>query len=162
VGALNEEMQRLVRGQRLGYVATTRADGTPNLSPKGTLDVWDEDHLIFADLASPGTIGNLRARPSVEINVVDVAARKGFRFRGTARIVEEGPELARAIAHYEANGVTRPKERVRAVAIIRVLSATPVWSPAYDIGATEADTRRRWTTYYLALWQTGEAPPAPD
>ena len=31
MGALTADMQRVVRGQRLGYVATVCPDGTPNL-----------------------------------------------------------------------------------------------------------------------------------
>ena len=162
MGILTVEMQRVVRGQRLGFVATIRADGTPALSPKGTVDVWDDDTLVFADLASPGTFSNLRARPAVEINVVDVSLRKGFRFRGLARVVEAGSELERAVAHYRENGVTRPEARIRSIALVRVLSASPLWSPGYDVGATEEETRRRWIAYYLKLWQTGEVPPPPD
>ena len=58
-------MKQLVREQSLGFVATVCPDGTPNLSPKGTTTVWDDDHLVFADIASPGTIENLRANPEV-------------------------------------------------------------------------------------------------
>jgi predicted pyridoxine 5'-phosphate oxidase superfamily flavin-nucleotide-binding protein len=71
MGILTDEMQRLVRRIRLGYVATVCPDGTPNLSPKGTTTVWDDDHLVFADLRSPNTVANLRHNPMVEINVVD-------------------------------------------------------------------------------------------
>jgi predicted pyridoxine 5'-phosphate oxidase superfamily flavin-nucleotide-binding protein len=62
-------MQRVVLEQRLGFVATVTRDGAPNLSPKGTTTVWDERHLMFADIASPRTIENLASNPSVEINV---------------------------------------------------------------------------------------------
>ncbi len=55
---LTEDMQRVVREQRLGFVATVDADGTPNLSPKGTTDVWDDGHLWFADICSPQTVAN--------------------------------------------------------------------------------------------------------
>jgi hypothetical protein len=33
---LTEDMKRVVREQRLGFIATVCPDGTPNLSPKGT------------------------------------------------------------------------------------------------------------------------------
>ena len=33
---LTEDMKRVVREQRLGFVATVGPDGTPSLSPKGT------------------------------------------------------------------------------------------------------------------------------
>src|SRR5918912_1875196 len=87
---LTEDMKRVVREQRLGYVATVCPDGTPNLSPKGTTRVWDGDHLIFADICSPGTIANLRHNPVTEINVVDPTTRKGYRFKGTATVLAEG------------------------------------------------------------------------
>ncbi len=91
MGILSEDMKRVVYEQRLGYVASVCEDGTPNLSPKGTLIVWDDDHLVFADLASPGTIANLQRNSIVEINVVDPLVRKGYRFKGTATVLAEGP-----------------------------------------------------------------------
>jgi predicted pyridoxine 5'-phosphate oxidase superfamily flavin-nucleotide-binding protein len=65
VAILTEEMKQFVREQRLGFIATVCPDNTPNLSPKGTLTVWDNEHLVFADIRSPGTIGNLRLNRSV-------------------------------------------------------------------------------------------------
>ena len=59
---LTPEMQRLVLDQRLGFVATVTPDGRPNLSPKGTTVVLDDRHLMFADIASPGTVDALSAR----------------------------------------------------------------------------------------------------
>jgi predicted pyridoxine 5'-phosphate oxidase superfamily flavin-nucleotide-binding protein len=75
---LNEDMQRVVREQRLGYVASVCPDGTPNLSPKGTTTVWDDEHLVFAHIHSRQTVANIEAgQPVVEINVVDPILRKG-------------------------------------------------------------------------------------
>jgi predicted pyridoxine 5'-phosphate oxidase superfamily flavin-nucleotide-binding protein len=84
VGLINPEMRRGVEEQRLAFAATICEDGTANLSPKGTVTVLDDDHLMFADLASPQTVKNLRTNPSIEINVVDQVIRKGFRFKGRA------------------------------------------------------------------------------
>jgi predicted pyridoxine 5'-phosphate oxidase superfamily flavin-nucleotide-binding protein len=64
---LSEEMKRLVERQRLGFVATVCPDGTPSVSPKGTVSILDDEHLIFADIRSPGTVSNLRTNPSVEV-----------------------------------------------------------------------------------------------
>jgi uncharacterized protein len=58
---LTEDMKRVVREQRLGFAATVCPDGTPKLSPKGTTAVWDDEHLVFADIRSPQTVRNLRA-----------------------------------------------------------------------------------------------------
>jgi hypothetical protein len=66
MGILTDDMKRVVREQRLGYVATVCPDGTPNLSPKGTTAVWDDDHLMFADIRSPQSVRNIEHNPSVE------------------------------------------------------------------------------------------------
>ena len=90
MGILSDDMKRVVRQQRMGFMATVCPDGSPNLSPKGTATVWDDDHLVFADLGSPVTIDNLEHNPACEINVLDTYLRKGYRFKGTAQIVTEG------------------------------------------------------------------------
>jgi predicted pyridoxine 5'-phosphate oxidase superfamily flavin-nucleotide-binding protein len=87
---LTEDMKRVVVEQRLAFVATVCPDGTPNLSPKGTIAVWDDDHLVFADIRSPGTIGNMKKNPAVEVNVVDPFARKGYRFKGVGEVIVDG------------------------------------------------------------------------
>lgn len=143
----------MVREQRLGYVATVRPDGTPNVSPKGTLTVWDDDHLIFADIRSPHTVANLRANPAVEVNVVDPLLRKGYRFKGRAIVVTtDDPEFEDYVAFYRRAGVTSV---IRAVVLIAVERALPVVSPAYDGGATEDEIRDRWRRYFDGLSESG-------
>jgi predicted pyridoxine 5'-phosphate oxidase superfamily flavin-nucleotide-binding protein len=140
MGILTEDMQKVVDAE-LGFVATVCPDGTPNLSPKGTIAVWDDGHLVFADLRSPGTIENLRANPSVEINVVDQLVRRGYRFKGTGTVHTDGDEFERGLAFYEARGTVAARERIQGIVIVSVERALAVTSPAYDIGATEAELR---------------------
>ena len=154
MGILNAEMQRVVREQRLGYVATVCPDGTPNLSPKGTLTVWDDDHLVFLDIRSPGTIANLAERPAVEVNVVDPFARKGYRFKGSASVLADGALFEEVLARYRANGLG--DYTVRHVVLIKIERAAAMTSPAYDLGYAEADLRARYREYYGSL---GDAPP---
>jgi uncharacterized protein len=145
MGILTSDMQRVVREQRLGYVATVCPDGTPNLSPKGTITVWDDDHLIFADIRSPGTVRNLQHNQAIEVNVVDPIVRKGYRFKGTGRVLHDGELFDEIVAFYHRNGSGSP---IRAVVLVRVDRALPLTSPAYDAGATEELVRERWERYY--------------
>jgi predicted pyridoxine 5'-phosphate oxidase superfamily flavin-nucleotide-binding protein len=140
VGILTEDMKRLVEAE-LGFVATVCPDGTPNLSPKGTTAVWDDDHLVFADLRSPRTVQNLRSNPSVEVNVVDQLVRKGYRFKGTGVVYTEGDVFERGVRFYEDRGTVRARERIRGIVVVTVERALPVTSPAYDIGLTEDELR---------------------
>jgi predicted pyridoxine 5'-phosphate oxidase superfamily flavin-nucleotide-binding protein len=150
-------MRRMVEAE-LGFIATVCPDGTPNLSPKGTTAVWDDDHLVFADLRSPGTVENLRRTPSIEINVVDQLSRKGYRFKGTATVHTDGDVFERGVQFYEQRGTVRARERIRGIVIVTVERALPVTSPAYDIGVTEAELRDRNLRRLTGLAAEG-APP---
>jgi uncharacterized protein len=79
---LTVRMKRVFEEQALGFVATVSSDGTPNLSPKGTTSVWDDEHLVFLHLCSPNTFANLARNPGVEINVVDRSSAKATCSRG--------------------------------------------------------------------------------
>lgn len=149
MGILTSDMKRIVREQRLGYVASVCPDGTPNLSPKGTTTVWDDDHLMFADIRSPQSVENLERNPSVEVNVVDPLVRKGYRFKGRATVHRSGEVYQRCYDRYRETGLTHP---IRAIVLIRVERALAVTSPAYDRGATEQEVKDRWRSYWRKLW----------
>ena len=89
---LTADMKRIVAEHPLGFLATVAPDGTPNVSPKGTFVVLDERTIAFAEIRSPQTIRNLKANPRVEVNFVDPFVRKGYRFSGTARLVQRSEE----------------------------------------------------------------------
>ncbi len=146
---LTPEMQRLIAEQRLGFVASVCEDGTPNLSPKGTVSVWDDEHLLFADICSPGTVNNLRARPTVEINVVDPIIRKGYRFKGSAMVYQEGPIFERGVAFFRQRGSRSP---ITSIVLVHVERALPLLSPAYDQGMAEEEVRLHWLERWCALY----------
>lgn len=149
---LSPEMQRAVLEQRLGFVATVTEDGQPNVSPKGTTTVWDDERLMFADVASPRTVANLAANPHVEVNVVDPILRKGFRFKGTATVHTDGDMFERGIRILRGRGSTLGRDRIRSIVVIDVTSAAPVISPVYDDGTPEEVIVRRWLDYYDDLY----------
>jgi hypothetical protein len=145
---LDEDMQRVVGEQRLGYVASMCPDGTPNLSPKGTTAVWDDQHLVFAHLHSPRTVANIEAgNPVVEVNVVDPILRKGYRFKGPATVHRHGPTYDAGLRFYHDRSGLEP-HRIEAIVLIRVDVAAPLISPAYDDGSTEREVERRSLELY--------------
>ena len=149
MGVLTDDMKRLVEEQQLGFVATVCPDGSPNLSPKGTTAVWDDDHLVFADICSPGTIANLRANPAIEINVVDPLVRKGYRFKGLAQVFGEGPDYEAALEFYRRRGSSSAKPHI---VLVEVERAAALVSPAYDSGQGEAAVIAKWRAYWNDLW----------
>ena len=133
---LTADMKRVVMEQRLAFVATVCPDGTPNLSPKGTIAVWNDDHLVFADIRSPGTIANLKENPSVEVNVVDPFVRKGYRFKGTGKVIVNGELFQEIVRFYRSRWVDTARRKadpaIRGFVLVKVEKALPLISPAYD------------------------------
>lgn len=145
---LTQDMKQMTIDLRLSFVATVSSDGTPNLSPKGSLVVLDGEHLAFADIMSPNTMRNLKANPAIEINMVHPFLRRGYRFKGTSEIHLEGPvydEVANEL--WTREGRQYP---VNAVVRVKVTQALPVKSPAYvfNKGVEEDAVRAIWQERY--------------
>jgi predicted pyridoxine 5'-phosphate oxidase superfamily flavin-nucleotide-binding protein len=149
MGIITKEIKEFVNKVKLGFVATVCPDGTPNLSPKGTTIAWDDEHLAFADIHSPGTIENLQLNPAIEINVVDIFTRKGYRFKGVGKIYSDGPIFEKVIAYFKEAG---SKHTIKNIVLIKIDRAMPVFSPAYDTGLSEYEVRNRWIEYWNSIY----------
>jgi predicted pyridoxine 5'-phosphate oxidase superfamily flavin-nucleotide-binding protein len=75
---------------KLAWVATASRDGEPNVTPKGTLKLLDEHHVLFADLFSLKTRKNLLENNKVAVTVVDTATGKGYQLKGIAEVLSSG------------------------------------------------------------------------
>ena len=94
---LTPDMRAVIRSAHLCFAATVTPEGRPNLSPKGTIRIWDDRHLFFLDIASPGTRANLAVHPWMELNVVDQLSRRGYRFFGHATVYANGEIFQQAM-----------------------------------------------------------------
>jgi predicted pyridoxine 5'-phosphate oxidase superfamily flavin-nucleotide-binding protein len=143
---ITDEMKQFIHRQKLGFVATVSSNNMPNLSPKGTIYVFDDEHLIFADIKSPQTMKNLQSNPSIEVNVVDPMARRGYRFKGTSNILLSGKEFEKILLMYKDNGI---ESKINAIVKIHVDFFNEITSPSYDLGHTEEELKSKWKKYYL-------------
>ncbi|MDP2662241.1 MAG: pyridoxamine 5'-phosphate oxidase family protein [Dehalococcoidia bacterium] len=87
---LTDEMKELIANHQ-AFIATASADGTPNIGPKRSTRVLDDEHLFFAEITGKKTYENLKQNPKVAVGVVDRDNSKGYRFVGTADVMESGP-----------------------------------------------------------------------
>jgi predicted pyridoxine 5'-phosphate oxidase superfamily flavin-nucleotide-binding protein len=140
---ISADMRAIVQSAHLCFAATVTPDGRPNLSPKGTVRVFDDAHLFFLDIASPRTRANLAHAPWMELNVVDQLSRRGYRFFGTATLHAPGSATydeatARVFAE---EGTTYP---VATVVLLEVERAEPLLSPGYWRLDDELAMRTSW------------------
>jgi len=141
----DDELKKLVNFQKLGYVATVSSDGTPNLSPKGTIGILDDSRLVFANIRSPKTIENLTNNPSIEINVIDPFSRMGYRFKGLANILSNGEDFENILDYFKQKGI---KSTISHIVVIDVTSFSEITSPSYDLGLKKDDLIKKWKQYY--------------
>ncbi len=84
-------------------VATASRHGLPQLSPRGSIAVYDDETLSFWEYSLKKTYHNILENPPVAVYYRNVARAKeipyraaAFRFYGTGRIYASGPERDRA------------------------------------------------------------------
>jgi len=87
---LPEEAKKIIAEVIPALVATASKDGKPNVSPKGSFRVLDDEHVAFAEMASPNTIANLKENPQVAVIVFNPDTWGGCRITGKAEILESG------------------------------------------------------------------------
>ena len=149
---LTPDMRAVIDAAHLCFAATVTPEGRPNLSPKGTTAVWDDDHIVFADIRSPATVSNLRRNPSTEINVVDPMVRKGYRFKGMALVLTEGALFERILDFYRTKrNLDEGRIRIRSCVLVKIDEALPLISPAYDHGQSEEQVREKMQRHYDSL-----------
>ena len=142
-------MRAIIQAAHLCFAATVTPDRRPNLSPKGTIRVWDDDHVFFLDIASPKTRANLEQNPWIELNVVEQISRRGYRFLGLASLHRGDETYGEATRRvFAEEGATFP---VEAVVLVAVERAAPLISPGYWTVTDESAMRALWHQRRAAL-----------
>jgi len=98
--SIDENLAAFIGAQRSFYLATANRDGQPYIQhrggPPGFLHVLDDKTLAFADFSGNRqyiTTGNLAENAKAMLFLMDYASRRRVKIWGTARVVEDDPEL---------------------------------------------------------------------
>ena len=116
----------------LCWLATVSGAGIPNVSPKELWRVHDHATVLIADIASGGSVRNLRTNPACCVSFVDVFRQKGFKLVGAALVIgrkdgdfEDISAPLRAIAGN--------RFFVRNVIAVTVKYVAPIVAPSYAL-----------------------------
>lgn len=107
-------------------VATSTKDGHPQVSPKGSLAVFDPETLCFWERSFRSSYDAIAENPHVAVYFrnperTEIPYRgHALRFHGDARIVSEGPDWERAWDLTNADERARDPERKGVAVLIRV------------------------------------------
>ncbi|MEL6684174.1 MAG: pyridoxamine 5'-phosphate oxidase family protein [Pseudomonadota bacterium] len=149
---LTAPMKDLIATFPLGFVATVTSTGAPAVSPKGTFLVLDDTTIAYSDIRSPGTRRNLMGNPAVEVNFIDPFKRKAVRVGGKAVIHPKGSEWFAQMHPRWQDSFGDLAKRISALVVIHLESASEIWTPPYDDGATEAEMIATYKARFGALY----------
>jgi predicted pyridoxine 5'-phosphate oxidase superfamily flavin-nucleotide-binding protein len=114
----------------LCWLATTDADGQPNVSPKEIFAAFDEEHVVIAHIASPISVRNIQQNPKVCVSLIDIFVQKGWKLLGQARYVNASDVAFHAYAK-PLLAMTGDKFNIQAVLVVKVVQAHPIVAPSY-------------------------------
>ncbi len=92
---LTDEMKELLYTElgdgMVPLVGTASKDGWPQISPKGSVLLYDGETLAYWERAKRSALQNVGENPNVVIYCNHQAKRLRWRFHGTATVYEDGP-----------------------------------------------------------------------
>lgn len=118
---LTAEMKDLIAAQQC-FVATVNPDGTPNLGPKRSTRVLDDEHLAYNEGTGKQTWLNVQSGSHVAIAVVDREKMKGFRFVGIPEVITSGGLYDQAVAAAAKRPGMAPPKAVIKVRITHIFN----------------------------------------
>ncbi len=129
-GAFTDEMRRDGAASVLCWLASVDAQGHPSVSPKEMFALTGAAQLVIADIASAGSVRNLRANPHACVSFIDVFRQRGWKMTG--RMAVYGPQAP----EFEALGAPVLERvgtafRVRHLLVLDVAAALPILAPSY-------------------------------
>ena len=127
---LSPDVLKYMESSVLCWLATVDEHGAPNVSPKEIFVSYGDNTVLVANIASPGTIRNLRFNPKVCLSFVEVFVQKGFKLSGTARVVcPQDCDFPVLLAPLEA--MTQRKFPIHSIIAVRVERVAPIVAPSY-------------------------------
>lgn len=87
---LTEEMKEMI-AEQLAMVVTVNNEGNPNIGPKRSMRLLDDETLVYNENTGGQTCSNIQANGKIEVAYVNREQLRGYRFVGHAEIITEGP-----------------------------------------------------------------------
>lgn len=101
---ITEDLAGFIGEQNSMFFATANAAGQPYIQhrggPPGFIRILDKNTLAFADFSGNRqyiTSGNLTDNPKAYIFLIDYTHKRRVKLWGTARVIEDDPELLRKL-----------------------------------------------------------------
>ena len=146
---LNDDVVKSIESSVLCWLATVSAHGEPNVSPKEAFTHDSGGKLLIAHIASPGSVANIRSNSTVCVSFIDVFVQKGYKVKGTARVLETD-DRDHDLQRSRLVAVTGKRFPIRSVIEVTPTKVEPITAPSYVLfpDTTEQDMVRQSVVSY--------------
>lgn len=129
---LSSEVVDTAQRSVLCWLASVGSDGQPNVSPKEIYAVFDDSHIVIANIASPASVRNTRHSAKVCLSFVDIFVQKGFKIHGLAENIDrQHPDFPSWAAPLLRKTGTRFP--IHSVIVVRATAVEPIVAPSYKL-----------------------------
>ena len=87
---MKSALEAAIKDQSPCLVATASGSGVPDVSYRGSVVVFDDEHLAFWERSQGETLRNLEENPQIAVLYRNIATRDGWRFYGEAEVLAKG------------------------------------------------------------------------
>ncbi len=99
---LTDEMKQQVK-DAFPFIATVDENGNPQVGPKATMRVYDDEHLIYNEQTGHQAWHNLQENHKIAVAFHPTPGMKGFRAEGHVKYYKEGPIYDGAVKYAKDN-----------------------------------------------------------
>ncbi|MGD9933742.1 MAG: pyridoxamine 5'-phosphate oxidase family protein [Dehalococcoidia bacterium] len=117
---MRDELASALENRVPALVASASPSGEPDIAYKGSVMVWDDEHLAFWERAHGQTRRNLEANPGACVLFRNPESRLMWKFFGTAEVLPSGPVRDAIMAKTVQAELDRDPDRKGAAVVIRV------------------------------------------
>ena len=102
------------------WIATANKNGEPDIGPKGSMMVFDDQSLAYWERTNRQTLQNILENPNVAVVYRNAEERLQWRFHGVATVHSEGDVRDQVMAKTIPQELERDPERKGVAVVIRV------------------------------------------
>ena len=92
---LTQTVQDYMESSVLCWLATSNKNNLPNVSPKEIFCYHyknGQESILIANIASPGSLKNIKVNPQVCLSFIDVLIQKGYQIHGNVKLIHQNDE----------------------------------------------------------------------
>jgi predicted pyridoxine 5'-phosphate oxidase superfamily flavin-nucleotide-binding protein len=117
---MREALDEALENRTVVLVATASGAGVPDIAYKGSVMLWDGEHLAYWERSRGQTLRNLVENPNICLMYRNPETRVSWKFFGEASVFETGETREQIMARTNPLELNQDPERKGAAVLIKI------------------------------------------